>query len=273
MLTASRAFHMSASAGEPLPQVDFLRDLYRMGVTPRRGELTMIAGRPGHQKSGFALAWAAAMNLSTLYFSADMSQFQASSRLACNQTGRTLEQVQLAMKLGSEDIEAALARLKITFWFQKPITFTAIEKNLRAYVELHGNFPELLIFDNLMDFEFGESDYAAQMAVLQDLDALRSTMDVGAGLPTMFVLHHATDKSDSARKEPHMPPARGDIKGGLGEKPELTLGVAIDPTDLSFRVAPLKVRMGPGDPSGKSFAVLRADPAKTRFTAMGGHGA
>lgn len=252
---------LNSKGGPALPRIPDLQALYDAGCTPRRNEMIMIAGRPGHQKSGFALWLAEQWRLRTLYFSADMSPFQASVRLACMQTGRTLPQMEKGLELGSVDINSVLADSKISFSFRKPISFQGhIEHELEAYVELWGEFPELMVFDNLMDFEAGESDYAAQMAILQDLDAMKS--DVGS---TVMVLHHATDKGPLAKEHPELPPPRSEIKGGLGEKPELTLGVALNPLNLTYNVAVLKQRMGPSDPSASKFITLQAEPDKTRF--------
>lgn len=221
----------------------------------------MILGRPGHQKSGFALWWTAMMNLRTLYFSADMTAFQASVRLACMHTGRTTEEVEREMQgEGREAVEASLAHLNLQFAFGSPITQYDIEAEIEAYVDLWNDYPEVMVFDNLMDFEAGESDYAAQMAILQYLDSLKKQMGT-----TFIVLHHATDKGARAMQDPYLPPARSEAKGGLAEKPELSLGAALNSLDLTFRIAPLKQRMGPSDQSGNTFARLQAEPSTTRF--------
>lgn len=220
----------------------------------------MVAGRPGHQKSGFALWLTAQWGLPTLYFSADMSPFQASMRLACMRADRTLEQMEKGLELGSVKIDSLLGDLPLTFSFGKPITWTGINTELEAYIDLWDSFPAVMVFDNLMDFEAGESDYAAQMAILQDLDQMKS--ETGS---TMLVLHHATDKGKRAVENPELPPPRSEIKGGLAEKPELSLGVSLNPLNLTYNIATLKQRMGPSDPSGNTFVTIQADPAKTRF--------
>ncbi len=260
MLTAARALVLNSQSGPPLPKVPMLQPLYDAGTTPRKGELIMVVGRPGHQKSGFALAWVEAMGLPTLYFSGDMSPFQASVRIACMRTNRNLEQMELALRLGSENIDEVMGDLPLQFAFGKPITWSDINAELDAYVELWDHFPEVIVFDNLMDFEAGESDYAAQMATLQELDAMKA--DTGA---TLMVLHHATDKGPRAAQNPHLPPPRSEVKGGLAEKPELSLGVALNPQNLTFNIATLKQRMGRSDPSGDTFVTLQADPERTQF--------
>lgn len=225
----------------------------------------MIAGRSGTQKSGLALFWVAQMNLPTLYYSADMSPFTASSRLASMVTGDTTEQVETGMAAGGASRARylrALAPSRITFAFGSPITWKALDEELKAYAELWDAYPQVIVCDNLMDFESAESDYTAQMAVMSGLTELART--TGA---TVIVLHHASDKSWEAKSDPWAPPSRDQVKGGLSEKPELSLSVALDPNSLEFRIAIIKQRMGPSDPTARHYAVLWCEPERTRFHA------
>ncbi|MEU7030029.1 AAA family ATPase [Streptomyces sp. NPDC046275] len=266
MLTPARSLALHAESGKELPRIEAFDALYGMGCRPRHGEVVMIAGRSGTQKSGFALFWVASMNLPTLYFSADMSAFTASSRLASMQTGDTTEMVEAGMAAGGrhrEEYLAALAHLNITFSFGSPITWKTVDEELEAYVELWDAYPAVMVFDNLMDFDSAESDYTEQMAVMSGLTELaRAT---GA---TVIVLHHASDKSWEAKSDPWAPPSRDQVKGGLSEKPELSLSVALDPTSHEYRVAVIKQRMGPCDPTARRYASMRCHPEVTRFSKL-----
>ncbi|MGW1558294.1 AAA family ATPase [Streptomyces sp. NPDC002144] len=266
MLTPARSLALHAESGKELPRVEAFDALYGMGCRPRHGEVIMIAGRSGTQKSGFALYWVAQMNLPTLYFSADMSAFTASSRLASMATGDTTEMVEAGMAAGGrhrEEYLSSLAPLNITFSFGSPITWKTVDEELEAYVELWDAYPAVLVFDNLMDFEGAESDYTEQMSVMSGLTELaRAT---GA---TVIVLHHASDKSWEAKSDPWAPPSRDQVKGGLSEKPELSLSVALDPTSHEYRVAVIKQRMGPCDPTARRYASMRCHPEVTRFSKL-----
>lgn len=266
MLTPGRSLTLHAEAGRELPRIAAFEALYNIGCRPRQGEVIMIAGRSGTQKSGLALYWVAQMNLPTLYFSADMSAFTASSRLASMATGDTTEMVEAGMAAGGrhrQEYLSALADSRITFSFGSPITWKNVDEELEAYIELWDAYPEVLVFDNLMDFENSESDYTEQMAVMSGLTELaRAT---GA---TVIVLHHASDKSWEAKSDPWAPPSRDQVKGGLSEKPELSLSVALDPSSLEYRIAVIKQRMGPSDPTARRYATLRCHPDVTRFSAL-----
>ena len=269
MLTPKRALALSIDSGRPLPRVDGLEDLYRLGggsgVTPRHGEVMMIAGRSGSQKSGFALWYVDSLDLPALYFSADMSPATASARVASLRAGLTTEEVEYIMSPDGNpaqraELEDLTQGSKIHFSFGNPIRWSQVDRELEAFVELHYSYPEVVVFDNLMDFDGADSEYAEQMAVMQDSTAL--SREIGAAT---IVMHHASDKGWDARKDPFKPPSRDQVKGGLSEKPALSLSVSLDPDSLEFRIACLKQRGGPSDPTAKRYATLIAQPQYTRF--------
>ena len=238
-----------------------LQALYDRGCRPRHGEVVMIAGRSGTQKSGFALWWTEMMRLPTLYFSADMSPFTASARVASMLTGHTTDQVEANMDAGEkEQYREALSSSKLQFSFGTPLTWRKIDEELEGFVELYDAYPEVVVFDNLMDFDGADSDYSEQMATMQNITGF--SRETGA---TAIVLHHATDKGWAATTAPWDPPSRDQIKSGLSEKPELTLSVALDPHTFQYRIAILKQRMGPSDPTANSYASIRCEPEFTRF--------
>ncbi|WKU46723.1 AAA family ATPase [Streptomyces sp. VNUA116] len=266
LLTPGRSLTLHAEAGRELPRIEAFEALYNIGCRPRHGEVIMIAGRSGTQKSGLALYWAAQMNLPTLYFSADMSAFTASSRLASMMTGDSTEMVEAGMSAGGryrESYLSALSGSRLAFSFGSPITWRAVDEELEAWIELWDDYPSVLVFDNLMDFENAESDYTEQMAVMSNATELaRAT---GA---TVIILHHASDKSWEAKSDPWAPPSRDQIKGGLSEKPELSLSVALDPNSMEFKVAVIKQRMGACDPTARRYASMRCHPETTRFSRL-----
>ncbi len=263
MINATRALSLNSESGRKLPLVEGLEALYQGGLVLRQGQVVMIAGRSGSQKSGFALWLVDELGLDTLYFSADMSAFTASSRLASKRADLTTEEVEAAIGAGGEHADAvfdSLTNSQVKFSFGSPITWRQIDEEFDAFVEAYNKFPEVVVFDNLMDFEGAESDYTAQMAVMQGVTEL--SRDTGA---TVIIMHHASDKAWEAKNDPWSPPSRDQIKGGLSEKPEVSLSVALNPNSLDFNVAVVKQRMGPQDPSARRWVTLRCEPEKTRF--------
>lgn len=267
MISPSRALTASVASGVALPEIPSFRDLYAkledggLEVVPRRGEVVMVAGRSGSQKSGFVMYWVEQMGLPTLYFSGDMSKFTASARLASIRTGLTTQQVESAIANGGgEWISEKLSDSQVAFSFETPIRLDRIELQLEAWVEVYDSYPEVIVVDNLQDVAGAESDYSAQMEVMQILTEL--ARHTGA---TVIVCHHASDKSWDAKTDPFAPPSRDQVKNGLSEKPSLTLCCSFDPNTGRFFLACTKQRMGPCDPTARRVVSLLAQPKLTRF--------
>lgn len=228
----------------------------------------MIAGRPGAMKSMFAMWWADELDLPVLYVAADMSPFTATVRVAQKRLHLKDWEVENRLRRNAagefvdQDAVAALSeelrKSKIQFSFGTPITWQRIEEELDAYVEAYDAYPAILVLDNLMDFEYAETDYHVQYGVMQGCTEL--ARDTGI---SPWVLHHATDKTD----DPFNPPSRKDVKNGLGEKPELGLGIAFDSRSSLFKIATFKQRMGPSDPSGRTFVAVECEPEYASFKA------
>lgn len=265
MLTVSRALRKSVSVAAELPRLPELNDLYDKGCRFRRGELVMVAGRSGSQKSGFALWYvtqqAQRNGLSTIYFSGDMNETQASTRIACSALGLTTDEVEEMVAADPQRVDEALNGLPIDFKFGQ-ITWWAIDQYLRAFAAIYNTFPDIICIDNLMDVEESSSEYAMQMETMNSLSELAHELNV-----TVFVMHHATDKGFGAEQDPNSPPKRSHIKGGMSEKPELVLTVALNPATMEYRMAVVKQRMGPSDANAREVqGRLTADPARTTFT-------
>ncbi len=276
MLTPGRTIALHYDSGNPLPEIPELRDLYSLGskgggegVTIRHGQVVMIAGRSGTQKSGLALwlsgKWAE-QGISSLYYSADMAPFTASARMASMFTGyptRRVEEMMHGNDRERKEIMTSLEGLPITFAFGH-LSWPLVDQHLEAFVELNDSYPDIIWFDNLMDFENAESDYSVQMAVMSTATSL--ARETGS---TVVLMHHASDKSWDAKTSPFEPPSRQEIKGGLSEKPELSLSVALDPHSLEYRIACIKQRSGPSDPTAQRYATIICEPEVTRFHARG----
>lgn len=262
MLNASRAITLSAGSAPELPRVKGLEPLYRWGCRPRQGELIMVAGRSGMQKSGFVMWWVSQMNLPTLYLSADMSLYGASVRFAGTRLGWNQYEVEAAMAEGGEKAQVILDELADVNVTLVPgaITIPKIDAAIGAFIEQTNNYPAILVVDNLMDIEGSTSDYTEQMEAMQILHDLGRETGM-----TIFVLHHATDKGWAAQSNPYYPPARSEIKGGMSEKPELVLTVALEPTTNFFRIAVTKQRMGRQDATAQNPVIMQAYPEVTQF--------
>lgn len=266
MLTASRSLRRNIKSAPELPRVPELDDLRNFPFHFRHGEVIMVAGRSGAGKSTFVEWLVDQMNLPTLYLSADMTPYEASVRLACSRLRMTADQIDAEVSKGGGGAERVLSALndsRITFAFGE-ITWRGIEAQLEAYVEAWNAYPEIIVVDNLMDIENCEGDYHAQQQAMSWLTEISREIDC-----TMFILHHATDKSQEARQEPGRPPARHDIKNGLAEKPQSVLTVALSPYSDEFNIAVVKQRMGRQDQTAFQYVTIKAIPAEARYEKHG----
>lgn len=264
MLNAARALLRSkASGGREFPRVAEFHDVYQLGWQPRYGEMSMVAARSGSGKSTFGLFFALRSGLKTLYFSGDMSAFQASVKLACAVRHEDIDTV--VSKLDGKERQTILDELptNITLVFGE-ISYASISKNLDAYVELNNEYPELIVIDNLMDMAGAQGDYAAQTDAMQWLHVLNRDID-----SAIWVMAHATDKGERGRNSPHEPPPRSEIKNGLTEKPETVLTLGLNPHTDALNVAIVKQRLGPSDPSGRQYASVTSVADESRYVRVG----
>lgn len=263
MLNAARAVAKSRETGTPLPEVPALADMHDgwFRFRPRGGQVTMIAGQPGSQKSGLALWWAAMMNVPTLYFSADLAAHTAITRVASAITGDTSETVARGLNQGGEAYYAEqLSGLNIHFVFDPNPTSMVIKQELDAWVEMWDTWPRLIVVDNLMDVvpEVGDNEYSGYKQVL--LEAKTVARLTGAAV---FILHHMQEGS----YDPHWPAPRKALQGKVSQTPENILSVAVAEDPELFRWTLVKQRSGPSDPAATKDKVgqLRVDPSRNTF--------
>ncbi|WP_211339069.1 hypothetical protein [Salana multivorans] len=157
----------------------------------------------------------------------------------------------------------ALAESKVTFVFGAPITWQRVTDALEAYVELWDAYPEVLVIDNLMDLDGAESDYSVQMEAMSIVTEL--ARETGA---TVFILP-PRERQDDGREERSVRPAEpGRREGGLSEKPEISLSIALDPRRGTANVAVIKNRNGRSDPTARHFIEIGTEPELSRFHAL-----
>jgi archaellum biogenesis ATPase FlaH len=241
-----------------MPYVAALEGLYTNGVKFRHGQLIMVVGRPGSGKTAFALWLAAQWNLPTEYCSADMDATAISTRVAAMRTGVPTDEIETMMRGNdAESILSSVDSTHMTYSFDSPITEKGLTEELTAFLELNGDWPSVLVIDNLMDVEFCATDREEQMHFLQRLSEMTRW---GKGI-TIIVLAHARELTNDVVN----PPSRDELNNKLSQKPRLTLSVAINPMTSEFRVACLKQSGGKADPSAQDYRTLQAYPNTNRF--------
>lgn len=264
MQSVARALQRSRLAGgQEFPHVPEFQPLYDLGWTPRYGEMAAITARSGSGKSTLAMYYAMRSGLSTLYFSGDMSAYQAAVKFACASLHADIYTVTQKLDADPESVLSALPQ-NVEMVFGE-ITWRSIATEIDAFVELNNRYPDLIVIDNLMDIEKCATEYTEQSDAMQTLHNMGDSLGCA-----VWVLLHSTDKTGLGASAAYEPPMRSQIKNGLSEKPSVILSAALNPHTNEMQVALVKNRLGAQDASARKQATLHAIPSQSRFVAKGG---
>lgn len=241
MKTLQRSVGKTDIGGEPIPTV--FRTFQEHNITFRRSDLSMIAGTPGAGKSTLALALALRAQVPTLYISADTSAHTMAMRLYSMITGRS--QIEAETQLNTNAVEAR-TKLQTTdhmFWsFESAPTLSDIDQEVKAFEEVWGEPPALIIVDNLMDITTDSpEDHSSLKHIIKELKYLARKSNAA-----VVVLHHT---KESYTGNPCQPMAA--VQGMVNQLPALILTVAQTANNM-LGVAAVKNRYGKSDPNGDS---------------------
>ena len=249
MLDLSRAWSGVLTKATPLP--DVWQALAAKQIKFRRGQVCMVAAAPNAGKSMFALIYAMKANVSTLFFSADTDTTTVMMRAASAASGHSQVSVELNLSNDKHYYDKHFGKLNHIKWvFDSSPSLDDIELEIRAYVELYGEAPELIVIDNLMNVAAEtDNEWAGLRAIMMELhDMARKTE------ACVLVLHHVSEQSEYG--SPSTPPARRAIHGKVSQLPALILTLGYDPNVGELKVAAVKNRFGPHTADGKDFATL-----------------
>lgn len=249
MYTLLQSLNCRGEAGQPLPQV------FKSLSPFIRGQLALICGGPGTGKSAFALTYALRSKVPTLYLSADSDAFIQLSRSVSILTGARMEASFSNVLDGSlgVNVEAAMAELPVRFNYNACPSLDQIETSMKSYEEVYGDYPELVVVDNVTNVRGGgdEDDPFSGLEALMDYlhTMARSTGSCVIGL------HHVTGGYNDADKAI---PLSG-VKGQISRVPEMILTMHRLTQQFGadlLRVSTVKNRGGKADPSGLDWVEL-----------------
>lgn len=264
MFTLQQSLSIKGSAGDPLPSP--WPSLAAKGTVFLRGQLALVCAAPGIGKSAFTLAYALKARVPTLYFSADSDAYTQLTRSVSSLTGWSLERSSEMVRSG--DLNGAtplLADIPIRFNYSASPSIDQIKNSMMAYDEVYGDFPQLVVVDNITNVRTGaaandEDPYAGLEVLMEYLhDMARQTSAFVAGL------HHVTGPYNDGNK----PIPLSGIKGQIGRVPELVLTLHRPLQQFGnppLNVSTVKNRSGKSDPSGQAFVSLDFDGARMQIT-------
>lgn len=262
MLSLTRAWGGVTIKATPLP--DVWRVLKDQQIRFRRGQLCMVAGAPNAGKSMFALVYALQANVSTLFFSADTDTTTVMIRAISHITGHTQLTVETNLNQNPNYYEKHYEKIKNIQWvFDSSPSLDDIELEVKAYQELYGVCPELIVVDNLMNVVAEtDNEWAGLRAIMMELHDLARNTEA-----CVMVLHHVSEASEYG--DGTMPPPRRAVHGKVSQLPALMLTLGYDPTNKILKVAAVKNRFGPNQADGKSYKELQTNYAACQIIEPG----
>ena len=249
MLRLDRAWSATTVKAEPLP--DVWRDLKTKHIRFRRGQVCMVAAAPNAGKSMFALIYAIRAKVPTLFFSADTDTATVMMRASAHLSGHSQVTVEQNITNRANYYNKELENIAHIQWvFDSNPSLDDIEMEIKAYLELYGIAPELIIIDNLMNVAAeSDNEWAGLRQIMMELhDMARKTQ------ACVLVLHHVSEQGEYGNTTE--PPPRRSIHGKVSQLPSLILTLGYSPDMGILRVASVKNRFGPMDSSGKDYVGL-----------------
>jgi len=251
VLRLSRAWQSTNIKATPLPDVWKSLNSTDVNVKFRRGQVCMVAAAPNAGKSMFALVYAIKANIPTLFFSADTDTATVMIRTAAHLSGHSQLTVETNLQNNSRYYQEYLSKMQNIQWvFDSSPSLDDIEMEIKAYIELYGIAPELIVIDNLMNVAAEtDNEWAGLRAIMMELhDMARKTE------ACVLVLHHVSEQSEYG--SPTMPPPRRAIHGKVSQLPAIILTLGYDPSQGMLRVAAVKNRFGPHYADASRWATL-----------------
>lgn len=254
---------------EPMPRLDWLQAVYDKGAFPRPGEILMIGGMSGSQKSTLAMYIAKSyddMGLKGMYFTPDMPIDMAISRFAALRTNEKPTEVYDLMHdpVHSHRYQNALAGSNLAFVREPRPNLQDIWDETHAFVEVHGYYPRFGVFDSLTNIDTGSNagEYSGQEEAIIELDTW--ARETGA---LTIVIHHTQNKDQGKPYDVRYPQPIFAIKNQLDARPRLIWTVGFDERNGDFRIAIVKNSHGKSwknaEPEGT--AILTAYPEYAQF--------
>jgi KaiC/GvpD/RAD55 family RecA-like ATPase len=261
LLKLSRAWGTVTTKATPLPEV--WNDLTRFDIRFRRGQVCMVAAAPNAGKSMLALVYAIKAGIPTLFFSADTDTSTVMLRTAAAISGHTQLTVEQNLQRSANYYDEAMASADHIQWvFDSSPTLDDIELEIKAYLELYGEMPQLIVIDNLMNVVAEtDNEWAGLRAIMAEFhDMARKTE------ACVMVLHHVSEATEYG--SPEYPPPRRAIHGKVSQLPAIICTLGYDPLTNSLRISAVKNRFGKHSANASEYATLSVNFAACQIRSV-----
>jgi replicative DNA helicase len=258
LLSLGRAWSGVNTKATPLK--DVWPSLKEKSIQFRRGQVCMVAAAPNVGKSMFALIYALQAGARTLFFSADTDTTTVMMRAASHLSGHAQVTVESNLNTNPKWYDNKFEEMKNIQWvFDSSPSLDDIESEIKAYIELYGAAPELIVIDNLMNIAAeSDNEWAGLRSIMMDLhDMARHTE------ACVIILHHVSEQTEYGQGM--QPPARRAIQGKVSQLPSLILTMGYDPYNKELLIAAVKNRFGPHAADGTNFVGLKVNYANCQI--------
>jgi replicative DNA helicase len=265
LLNLKRAWKSTTTKATPLP--DVWKDLKDKQIRFRRGQVCMVAAAPNAGKSMFALVYAIKANIPTLFFSADTDIATVMMRTAAHISGHNQTLVEENLTKNSKYYDDKFDTVKNIQWvFDSSPSLDDIELEIKAYIELYGIPPELIVIDNLMNVAAeSDNEWAGLRQIMVELhDMARQTE------ACVMVLHHVSEQSEYGSTTE--PPHRRAIHGKVSQLPAMILTLGYEPVQNELRVAAVKNRFGKHSADGRDCVTLFVNYGSCQISDVNSYG-
>ena len=197
-----------------------------------------------------------------MYFSADSGPEVMYERAAALSTGldsSTIREMTEAGNVAHIDAEMSVKHNHIRYDFTGSPSEDHILAQLDAYVELVGEYPEVIVMDNLKDLADDEQE--GEWRALED--AMMFLKDLARDArAAVIALHHVGGEFENG----DMPIPLNGLRGKVGKTPAMVLtGYRPGGSDTEMRVSVVKNRNGKVNPLGTFWVPLEVNLGKMQF--------
>lgn len=232
------------------------------GIRPRRATVTMIAATSAAGKTMIATKLIEKFKEPTLFFSADTDEGTMLTRAGAMVTGDTQDEVRQGfLEDGADHYGELLAEAfeHVRFVFETDPTYDDLELETAAMAEVYGEFPKIIVVDNLMNL-VGENEN--EFGSMRDHTKAFKRLCRVTGA-AVLVLHHMKEESSN----PHKPAPKRHVQGRISQLPEVMISIAASENGDAIRASGVKNRFGKSDPEANHFVEIPVDLDRVQFYA------
>jgi len=210
----------------------------------RRGQLHLMVAAPGGFKSTVATNYAIWSGAATLYISMDTDRNTVATRVIACATHTELDVAEEGYAAREPWAMAALGSVPwLTYSFPSGPSARELGEHVSAYAEAEGQYPELVVVDNLGNIAGVGMDHEEADRVMGELQTMASKTNAA-----VWVLHHALGGFDDGHE---VIPLSG-VKNKVTKTSSLVLTLARGAGEGQLWTSVVKNRHGPVDPTGRN---------------------